>query len=83
MDMKMIIKTKLIHIDEISNLSYPKSYWSSYIKHFFFANIARYLLLKGRQGIDIQVTKNAIFISIVCVTFKVVNFLKEHDEISN
>ncbi len=83
MDMKMIIKMKLILIDEIPNLSYAKLYWGGYIKHLFCANIARYLLLKGRGGIDIQVTKIAIFISIVCVTFKVVNLLKEHDEISN
>jgi hypothetical protein len=65
---------KLIHIDEILNLSYPKLYWGSYIKHLFCANIARYILLKGRGGIDIQVTKIAIFISIVYVTFKVVTF---------
>jgi hypothetical protein len=31
---------------------------------------------------DIQVTKIAIFISFVCVTSKVVNRLKEHDETS-
>lgn len=67
----MIINTKLIHIDEIPNLSYPKLYWGGYIKHLFCANIARYLLLKGREEIDIQVTKIAIFISIVCVIFKV------------
>ncbi len=82
-DMKMIINTKLIHIDEISNLSYPMLYWGDYTKHLFCANITRYLLLKGRGEIDIQVTKIAIFISIVCVTFKVVNHLKEHDEINN
>jgi hypothetical protein len=83
MDMEMIINMKLTHIDEIPNLSYPKLYWGGYIKHLFSANITRYLLLKGRGGIDIQVTKIAIFISIVCVTFNVVNLLKEHDEISN
>jgi hypothetical protein len=71
---KFGMNMKLIHIDEIPNLSYPKLYWGSYIKHLFCANIARYILLKGRGGIDIQVTKIAIFISIVYVTFKVVTF---------
>jgi len=45
---KFGMNMKLIHIDEIPNLSNPKLYWGSYIKHLFCANIARYILLKGR-----------------------------------
>jgi len=81
MDMKMIINMKLIHIKEIPNISYPLALLGQLHKnHIFCANIAIYLLLKGRRGIDIEVTKIAIFIYLVCVTFKVVNHLKEHDE---
>ncbi len=53
----MIINTKLIHIDEIPNLSYPKLYWGGYIKHPFCANIARFLLLKGRGEIISKLPK--------------------------
>jgi len=92
MDMKMIINMKLLHIDEIPNLSYPKFYWGNYIKTSLLCKHCKISIVKGEGrgggrgrgggGIDIHVTKIAIFISFVCVTSKVVNPLKKHDEIS-
>jgi len=83
MDMIMIINMKLLHIDEISNLSYPKLYWGDYIKTSLLCKHCKISIVNGEGGgTGIQVTKIAIFISFVCVTSKVVNLSKEHDEIS-
>ncbi len=73
---------KLIHIDEIPNLSYPKLYWGDYTKTPLLCKHCKISIVKGEGEIYVQVMKIAIFISFVCVTSKVVNLLKEHDEIS-
>ncbi len=50
MDMKMIINMKLLHIDEISNLSYPKLYWGDYIKTSLLCKHCKISLVKGEGG---------------------------------